>query len=167
MKQRSKKQKKDEKHSLLSNALITGFIGGMFWSAIWSLSYYFNFSEVSPRHYFLNSWLESPWTDSWIGVFATILIAGVLSVPVALFYYIALKKLYSMWAGVLYGLLLWVVLFFLLQPLFPDTPPVMKMNADTNFTTVGLFMLFGTFIGYSISYDYYDLKLRQMETSKK
>ena len=167
MKHGSKKKKKDEKHSLLFNSLVTGFIGGLFWSAIWSIAYYFNFTEVTPRFYLLNVWIESPWTDSWIGVIAAIFIAGVLSVPAALFYYLAAKRIYSMWAGVLYGIVLWVLLFILLHPLFPETPTVMEMKADTIFTTVGLFMLYGTFIGYSISYDYYDLKLRQMETSKK
>lgn len=61
-----------------------------------------------------------------------------------------------MWMGIIYGGLLWLVTFFLIQPLFPYTKQIMELSLDTIISTICLFVLYGTFIGYSISYDYYD-----------
>lgn len=63
-----------------------------------------------------------------------------------------------MWVGIIYGFILWVILFILFHPIFNDIPAVMEWSMNTWVTTICLFILYGTFIGYSISYDYMDSK---------
>ena len=58
--------------------------------------------------------------------------------------------------GVFYGITLWMIIFFLIQPLFPNTKQILELNVDTIISTICLFILYGTFVGYSISYDYHD-----------
>ncbi|WLR46297.1 YqhR family membrane protein [Halobacillus litoralis] len=56
--------------------------------------------------------------------------------------------------GVFYGIGLWAIVYFLLTPIFPAIPTFMELNSDTWVTTGCLFILYGVFIGYSISYEY-------------
>lgn len=56
----------------------------------------------------------------------------------------------------MYGIVLWVILFYILQPIFPNIPSLHELDKDTIITTLCLFIVYGTFIGYSISYDYHE-----------
>jgi len=164
--QMSKESKKrvhsEERFSLLSRSLLTGFIGGLLWSTIGSIFYYFNFSEVAPKSFLLTSWIDAAWTDKWIGTIITILIAGLISIVAAFIYYGVFKKIDSLWMGVLYGLLLWGIIFIVLQPIFPNIPPFTELTLDTHISALCLFILYGTFVGYSISYDYNDMYKNQV-----
>jgi hypothetical protein len=166
-KQQSNQGKTEERLSLLSRALLTGFIGGILWSSIGSLMYYFNFSEVAPKSFLLKSWLDASWTDRWLGVIIAILLAGVISILPALIYYGLFKKINSMWMGVLYGVVLWVIIFYLMQPIFTNIPQLIDLSYNTIISTICLFILYGTFIGYSLSYDYHDMKMRDLKKAKE
>ncbi|MGJ9456943.1 YqhR family membrane protein [Oceanobacillus sp. CF4.6] len=166
-KQHSNEVNTEEQLSIFSRALLTGFIGGILWSSIGSLMYYFNFSEVSPKSFLLKSWLDASWTDGWLGVIITILLAGILSIMAALIYYGLFKKINSMWMGLLYGVILWVIIFYIMQPIFPNIPRLIDLTYNTIVSTLCLFILYGTFIGYSISYDYHDMKIRELKKAKE
>ncbi|WP_067728084.1 YqhR family membrane protein [Oceanobacillus damuensis] len=157
----------EEQLSILSRSLLTGFIGGIFWSSIGSLMYYFNFSEVAPRSFILKSWLSAPWTDRWLGFVITILLAGLISIGAAFIYYGLFKKINSMWVGLFYGAALWGAIIILMQPMFPNIPAFNELSYNTIISTLCLFILYGTFIGYSISYDYHDMKIREIKKSKE
>ncbi|RLL48103.1 hypothetical protein D8M04_02170 [Oceanobacillus piezotolerans] len=146
---------------LLPRSLLTGFIGGIFWSTIAILMYYFNFSEVSPRLFILRSWLKDEWTDGWLGDLVSIILVGLISIIVALIYYSTLKKVNSMWAGVLFGIVLWCLIFLLFQPIFNNIPSFSELQLNTIVSTLCLYILYGAFIGYSISYDYHDTQVRE------
>ncbi|MEN1970561.1 YqhR family membrane protein [Lentibacillus sp. N15] len=164
------KQKADgSKHvkptNILSRSLFTGFIGGLIWSICGVIFYYFNFSEVAPRTFELRSWLRTEWTDSWLGDVISIFGAGVLSVVTAFIYYGVFKKIKSWWFGAIFGVVLWVIIFYVLHPIFGNVPSLGQMSNHTIVSTICLFVLYGTFIGYSISYDYYDTIVKgQAET---
>jgi len=153
--------KQEESMSLLSRSLLTGFIGGMLWSSLGVLAYLFNFSEIAPKTYVLRSWLTEGWTDTWLGNIISIFLIGVISVFIAFLYYGLFKKVNSMWMGVAFGIVLWAILLFVLQPIFPNVKPAADLKLDTIITTLCLFILYGTFVGYSISYDYHDMKLKE------
>ncbi|WP_249871972.1 YqhR family membrane protein [Oceanobacillus saliphilus] len=153
----------EEQLSILSRSLLTGFIGGILWSSISSLMYYFNFSEVAPKYFILRSWLDAPWTDRWLGVIISILLAGLLSIGAAFIYYGLFRKINSMWMGLLYGVILWVIIFIVMQPIFPNIPSFNDLSYNTLISTLCLYVLYGTFIGYSISYDYHDMKIREIK----
>lgn len=142
--------------TLLARSLFTGFIGGVLWSLIASIFYYFNFMEVSPKSFLLTSWINADWTDKWLGNFFTILIGGIVSVVIAFLYYILLKKVYSLWVSIVFGIAVWGIVFFVFQPLFPNVPHITELSLNTWVTTICVFVLYGTFVGYSISYNYED-----------
>jgi len=153
------------KLQILLRALLTGFIGGLFWCSISIGLYYFNFLEVSPKTYVLRSWLQSGWTDTWVGDIVSILFVSILSMVVALIYYSLLKKVNSIWIGVLFGTVLWVFAAFVLHPLFSNVQSLFDFSIDTIISTLCLFVLYGTFIGYSISFDYYDMVIKADKAS--
>src|SRR5690625_7240199 len=93
---------------------MTGFIGGIVWSIVGTFMYYFNFGEVAPKTSLLRSWTNAKWTNGWLGDVVSILIIGVISILIAFIYYVLLKKVISMWMSVVYGLILWGVIFYIL-----------------------------------------------------
>ncbi|WP_217586683.1 YqhR family membrane protein [Lentibacillus saliphilus] len=153
--------------SLLSRSLLTGFIGGILWSAFGVLFYYFNFTETAPRSFFLRSWLTDEWTSTWLGDVVSVLMAGVTSVLAAFIYYSLLKKINVLWIGVLYGVILWGIVFYVLNPVFTNIPPVTDMDRHSIISTICLYSLYGAFVGYSISYDYHDTVLKQVQEKQQ
>ncbi|WP_010530961.1 YqhR family membrane protein [Lentibacillus jeotgali] len=154
--QRLEQNKQEEPISILSRSLLTGFIGGLLGGFFGVVLYYFNFSEVAPKSYLLRSWLTASWIDGWLGTVLSILMIGVISLLTAFIYFILFKKVNSLWMGVAYGIVLWFIVFYIVQPIFPNIPPLRDLNANTIVSTICLYVLYGTFIGYSISYDYTD-----------
>lgn len=152
--------RQEQFHTIFTRSLLTGFIGGLIWSMFGRLMAYFNFTEVGPTSFMLRSWLDAKWTDDWLGDVIAIVMIGVLSIVVAIVYYGLLKKMGSMWVGALFGIVLWGIVFFVLQPIFPNIPPLEEFNKNTIICSLCLFLLYGTFIGYSISYDYRDMVVR-------
>lgn len=160
LKERQLSNNQEEKGNLLGRSLFTGFFGGALWSLFGVIMYYFNFAEVSPKTFLLRSWLKTGWTDRWLGDIISILLAGLLSIVVAWTYYAIFKKIYSMWLGIIYGIVLWVIIFVVLQPIFPNVPILADLDGKTIVSTLCLFIIYGLFVGYSISYDYYDTMIR-------
>lgn len=165
---RLEQNKQEEPVSILSRSLLTGFIGGVLGGFFGLVLYYFNFSEVAPKSYVLRSWLSAPWIDTWLGNVISIFVIGVISLGTALVYFMLLKKINTLWIGVAYGVLLWLIVFYVIQPIFPNIPHLTELKTDTIVSTVCLYILYGTFIGYSISYDYNEtiIKVREKEASK-
>ncbi|MBP2078218.1 YqhR family membrane protein [Oceanobacillus polygoni] len=157
----------EEQFSLMSRSLFTGLVGGIALGCAWCILYYFNFSEISPKSFVLNSWIDAKWVDTWLGDLITILIVGLLSMVAALIYHCVFKKIYSMWMGVVYGIILWGIIFVLVQPIFTNVPNITDSTFYTNLSTISLFILYGTFIGFSISFDYYDLKVQLRKQSQE
>ncbi|WP_029270014.1 YqhR family membrane protein [Virgibacillus alimentarius] len=152
--------------SVLGKALINGFFGGIFWSIIGVVMYYFNFAEIAPKTFLLRSWTKAQWTTGWLGEVVSIFMVGVLSILVAVIYYGLFKKINSMWIGVVYGLIVWGIVFYILEPIFSTVPELTEFNQDTIVSTICLFILYGLFIGYSISFDYYEMLIRLQQKKK-
>ena len=150
-------QNKHEKPiSFLAKSLLTGFVGGVLWSLIGSIAAYFNFTSVSPASFILRSWLQNDWTDGWLGEVVSIIIIGLLSILVAILYYGLLKKMNGLWPSALFGIALWFLVYYVMEPIFPNVKHMTDLDSDTIVTTICLFVLYGIFIGYSISYEYQD-----------
>lgn len=54
----------------------------------------------------------------------------------------------------MYGIVLFFIVFFILNPLFPGIKPFTELKRDTVITSICLYIVYGIFIGYSISYEY-------------
>lgn len=152
--------RQEKSYSLLARSLLTGFIGGLIWSTFGIIMYYFNFTDVGPTSFILRSWLNAKWTSEWLGDVISIVLIGIISIVVALIYYGLLKRMRSMWIGALFGIVLWGMVFYILQPIFPNIAPLNEFDKNTIISTLCLFIIYGTFIGYSISYDYHDMMIR-------
>jgi hypothetical protein len=131
----------------------TGLFGGVFWGIIGYLAYYFNFTEIRPN-VILEPLLLGDWKKGWAGIVLSIILIGVLSIIVAFVYYAVLRKFKGFWFGLGFGIMLFLLVFFILNPLFPGIKPLADLNRDTIITSICLYIVYGIFIGYSINYEY-------------
>ncbi|MCA0970114.1 hypothetical protein LCM20_05915 [Halobacillus litoralis] len=145
---------KEAPQSVFTKALSIGFSAGIIWSALGLLTYLFHFSEVSAASFLIRSYFQSDWTGTWLAEVISIIGVGVLSFVTAIVYYFTLKRQSGIWPGFAYGLILWALVFIILTPLFPAIPSFTELSSDTWVTTGCLFILYGVFIGYSISYEF-------------
>ncbi|WP_285768883.1 YqhR family membrane protein [Peribacillus sp. SI8-4] len=150
---------------LLYNALIIGFVGGAAASAAGMIVHYVNFMDFSPR-FILTSWSNMGWIDHWLGAVMTIIIFGIISVVLALIYYGLFKRVKSFFSGIIFGAVCWALLIFVLKPMFSDLPAFSKMSANTIITSACIFILYGLFVGYSISYDHQEY-IRNKNSAQK
>ncbi|WP_233569482.1 YqhR family membrane protein [Falsibacillus albus] len=143
--------------SFLMLTVITGFCGGVLWSGLGYLAYVFHFTAINPN-VILEPWAIGEWKYSWLGIVISILAIGVFSIVAALIYYGMLRRMKNLWAGIVYGIALFLLVFIVLNPIFPSIKPFMQLDFDTIITTVCLYGLFGLFVGYSISYEENELR---------
>ncbi|MFC4324016.1 YqhR family membrane protein [Litchfieldia salsa] len=144
--------KSDEPMSMIAKVVITGLFGGIFWSLLNYGTYVFNFTEISPN-LVLQPWTVGDWKDRVLGQFIGIAVIGILSIGVALLYYALLRRFQKIWVGMAFGIALWAMVFFVLNPIFPGLKAVTELDRNTNITTICFYILYGVFIGYSISFE--------------
>jgi hypothetical protein len=143
---------KEKPMSLIMKVVITGFFGGVFWSLLGYFAYTFHFTELSPNMILL-PWAVGDWKYGRIGNYISIFLIGILSIFVALVYYAFLKNMKGIWVGIVYGIALWALIFFVFNPIFPNLQSIAELSRDTIITTICLYILYGVFIGYSISFE--------------
>jgi Conserved membrane protein YqhR len=151
-KKQFEQNKRERPMSLLMKVMITGFVGGVFWSLLGYLAYFFHFTEISPNM-ILTPWGVGDWKYGKLGNYIAIFLIGLLSILVALIYYAVLKQIKGMWGGILYGVVLWLIVFYGVNPLLPNLESVSHLERNTIITTLCLYILYGVFIGYSISFE--------------
>jgi len=157
----NRKSKQEKPVSQLGNVVLIGFIGGLFWSALGQLSHYFNFTEMGPT-VLLDGWHSYRWTDGYLGIIISILLCGIIAIAAAFLYYWLLRKQSHLFVSIIFGVFLWLVVHLALVPLFPTMLSIREMDFNTIVTTVCLYILFGVFVGVSISFDESERK-RQKE----
>lgn len=142
---------------MVVKVLIIGLFGGLFWSLLAYLAYLFHFTELSPNMV-LTPWAVGDWKHHTLGNFIGIIFIGLLSILVAFLYYVIFRKSQEIWTGIIYGAVLFVLVFYLLNPIFPGLESVREFKKETIVTTICLYILFGAFIGYSISFELAEAK---------
>ncbi|MEK4147360.1 YqhR family membrane protein [Robertmurraya sp. FSL W8-0741] len=157
---------KEEPMSIMTMVVLTGLVGGILWSSIGYLLYVFHFTEIRPN-VILEPWALGEWKKQWLGTVISIIFIGIISIGVALIYYAILKKVTSILGGIGYGVVLFLLVFFVLNPIFPGIEPFGELNRTTIITSVCLFILYGIFIGYSISYEYEELQMRKRQEAEE
>jgi hypothetical protein len=151
-------QNKQEKPlSFIGMVIATGFAGGILWSSIAYICYMFSFTKLEPN-IILEPWAVGNWKETWLGIVISILAYGIISIGVALVFYAALRKLQSMWVGAAYGIALMLFVFLVLNPLFPSMKGITETDYTTLITEACIYILYGVFIGYSISYEENELR---------
>ncbi|WP_395940635.1 YqhR family membrane protein [Bacillus salinus] len=142
--------------------LMIGLFGGLFWSFLGYLAYIINFTEIAPNM-ILEPWAVGEWKQTILGQFISIVVIGAISIAVAFLYYAVLKKYQNIWIGAIFGAVLWGVVFYLLNPIFQNVPAVTELKRNTIITNVCLYILYGVFIGYSITFEYNELQVNNRE----
>ncbi|BAB06521.1 YqhR family membrane protein [Halalkalibacterium halodurans] len=151
--ERLEQSKREQQMTYGTKVVIIGFVGGVFWSLLGYLAFYFNFVRIGPA-LILMPWALGDWKETYIGQLIGVIAIGLLSIAVAFLYRAILAKVLSIWAGVGFGLILWLIVFYVLNPIFPGLKTVQHLDFDTIITTLCLYALYGAFIGFSISYEY-------------
>jgi hypothetical protein len=163
-----KKKLEQEQHekpmSLVALTVITGLFGGIFWSSIAYLAYVFHFTKIRPN-VILEPWALGGWKNGWLGTVISIVIIGLLSIGAALIYYFALRKFTQFYIGIGYGIILFLLVFWVLNPMFPGIEPLKDLGKNTIITSLCFYILYGVFIGYSISYEHNEI--RNLEAVKQ
>jgi hypothetical protein len=134
----------------------TGFFGGLFASVVAYSMHLLNFIPFGPAVLlqYLPTYEFTPWMRGPLGHLIGITIISILSMLVAFLYYVLFRKMDTAWIGVWYGLALWVVVFLGLNQLIPGVKSVGELGWNTNITLVCIFIFYGLFVGYSISYEH-------------
>ncbi len=130
-------------------ATTIGLWGGIFWGFVGWLVYILNLSSIGPHlvsHFFLGRGMTWVWLEVIIGI----LIITVFSIAVSILYVYVLVKIKSPYVGIGYGLVLWAIVFYLINPILHVTPSIKGLGQNTTITTICLYILFGLFIGYSL-----------------
>ncbi|WP_019242529.1 MULTISPECIES: YqhR family membrane protein [Bacillus] len=143
---------KEKPMSPVANCVVTGFIGGLFWSIIAQLAYYFHFSEIGPNM-LLSFWKTHKWASGVLGFIITILLCSLISIAIAFIYYVILRKMTGLLLAVFFGLVIWALVHFALIPLFPNMKTISELDMNTIITTICIYILYGVFIGVSISFE--------------
>ncbi|MED4530677.1 YqhR family membrane protein [Metabacillus fastidiosus] len=155
-----KETKNEQKTSLVGKVAVIGFAGGIFWGLLAYLVYILNLTEISPN-LILQPFILGQWKNGIMGNIIGIIVLGILSIGAAFVYYVLLKRFKSMYVGILFGLLLFGLVFFVLNPIFPNLKSVAELQRSTIVTTVCIYILYGLFVGYSISFEYNELNIER------
>lgn len=158
--------KREKPISVIKSSAITGFFGGLFWGTFGLIAYFFHFTEIRPN-VILEPWVIADWKVGWQGTVLSLFFLGIFGMIAAYIYYFTLKRFESFWIGIVYGIVLFLLVFFVFNPLFPNLNPITELKGNTIVTTVCQFVLFGVFIGYSISYDYYEMVRQEQKEREK
>jgi len=134
-------------------ALSTGFFGGILWGGLRIVFHYLKFTSIVPG-FLIEPWFHHPFLEQAAGYLAGWLSFVVFSMAAALLYALALRNLKGPWPGIAYGAAWWLILFALAGPAAGITPELGRLNADTITSEACLFVLWGLFIGYTISYEF-------------
>ncbi|WP_091700585.1 YqhR family membrane protein [Anoxybacillus pushchinoensis] len=149
--------KREKPMSVLAKVALIGFIGGVFWSFLAYCAYFFHFTEVAPN-FILQPWAVGDWKNGALGQTIAILFIGIVSVVAAFVYYAFFKNRQGIWPGVAFGIGLWVLVFYVLNPIFPQLKAVPQLERNTVVTMVCFYILYGVFIGYSISFEVTEMR---------
>lgn len=144
----------NENPSFIPRVISVGIYGGLIWGLISAIFGYFNFTAITPKSFLLRSWLQNDWTDTWLGQLLSIFVLSIISLLFAFVIYLIMKQFTGVLPGMVVGALLWLIVFWLLNPIFPNIPEFYKLDSDTVVTTICLFILYSVFVHYSISFSY-------------
>ncbi|EWG10682.1 YqhR family membrane protein [Cytobacillus firmus] len=164
-KERLEQDQREKPMSFMTMVVITGLVGGILWSGLAYLAYVFNFTEIRPN-VILEPWTIGAWKEGWLGTLISIFLIGGISIIAALIYYAALRKFQSIFVGAGYGVALFLLVFFILNPIFPGISPFWDLERNTIITSICFYILFGVFVGYSISYEAQELRGKTEDEKK-
>jgi hypothetical protein len=139
-------------------ALMVGFFAGVIWGALRIFFFALGFTEVVPG-FLVEPFFKHDFLAGVRGYFVGWASFIVLSMIAALIYTIFAKMIKGPWPGVAYGLIWFGVLYLLLGPMIGL---INRSDMDVNsiLTDACTFVLWGVFIGYTITFEFTDERER-------
>lgn len=141
-------------------SLYLGFSAGLLWGGLKIVQYYFHFTSLSPA-FLIEPFYKHSYLVTWQGVLLGWGVYILLSIAAALLYALLFAKAKGPWYGLGYGLAWWGILFLLIGPLSGMMNWIAFLDWNTILTDSSLFLLWGLFIGYSISFEFTDERIRE------
>ncbi|MGG0176183.1 YqhR family membrane protein [Gottfriedia acidiceleris] len=149
---------RDSKGNKNFNKIVSiGFFGGIFWSTVLLVLSYFDFTQIGPN-FVLERIKLGKWANGYVENLISIVGIGIISIIIAFIFYFIGRKFNGVLPGIFFGLLLWVIVFILLGKIAFDLKSIKDYSSDTTVTTICLFILYGTFIAYSVSFAFQEQK---------
>lgn len=146
--------KENRQSIVFLNAVITGFFGGMLIAILHVIFHYFNINRVSPVKIMNFFYIEGNWLYKWYGTIFFILFISMLSIVIGIIYYLLLKKVRGWFMGFIFGIVLWGIYGVCIPLIYSEITLKQLFLSNSSIATASLFIVYGLFIGYSISYDY-------------
>jgi hypothetical protein len=145
--------KQEYQYTSFGRVTFIGVFGGFIWGFMGYLAYLLNFTKYGPA--LILAPLQSVITikHDVVKQIIGIIVLMVVSVIVSFGYKVMLGKIKTMWISIGFGMALWVIVFYILEPWIPGLLPVTKLGINTISTSLCLYALYGLFVGYSISFD--------------
>jgi len=145
--------------------LVLGIYAGLLWGVVRWLMHLVNFTSVVPgflvEPFFRRSFLETYW-GVLIGIGSFI----VFSIIAAYVYKGLLGRFSGPWAGVIYGVLWWGVLFAAVGPMIGLMSPIPRLGWNTVIAELCFFAVWGLFIGYTIAFEFNEVTAREPMDAK-
>ena len=141
-------------------ALRLGFFAGLFFGGVKNFLYYLEFTKVEPL-FLLKALYRPAFVMSWIGHLTGWGVFILFSIIVALVYTTLFIRIKGSWMGLAYGAILWVLLYGWLGPALGMMKWLDKLDMNTIVTDFCLFLVWGLFIGYSIAYEFNDVRANE------
>src|SRR5690606_7836568 len=133
---------------------------GVIWGLFAYIGYYIKFSTIKPNFLitpFVKKSFLSTWEGHLLGLFAFIL----YSIVAALIYAWLLYKRKGAWPGIAFGLVWWLLMYAFVGPYFDMLPPLRSLSTETWLSESCRHILWGVFIGYSITLEFTDERVRE------
>lgn len=152
--QQNQKQIISINHIVLGKSLIIGLFGGIFLVLFFSVMYYFNMTEINVFKPWKKLYSIMKWPVTWYMYPLWMIIYGLTSILPAIGYFLIGKNRTHWGVGVLYGLGLAILVYMIIPNLLWNYHVWHMYEWKTHIGVFVFFIIYGVFIGYSISYEY-------------
>lgn len=145
-------------------ACYIGFYAGLLWGGMKLAQYYLKFTTIIPgfliepfyKHQFLLTWQGQ--LLGW-GSFIVFSIAASLM-------YLLFAGIPGPWPGMVYGLAWWCILYLLVGPYSGMMKWITQLGWNTIIVDLCLFLVWGLFIGYSLSFEFTDIRAQEPQKTQ-
>ncbi|WP_282935757.1 YqhR family membrane protein [Paenibacillus sp. RC67] len=141
-------------------SLNIGFFAGLIWGAVKMLEHYLHFTSLPPG-FLVESFYKRSFLNSFQGYMVGWVTFIVFSILASLLYTALFSKSTGPWPGITYGAVWWVLIFLLIGPVTGMMNWIAFLDWNTIITEICLFIVWGLFIGYSISMEFNDERERE------
>lgn len=145
-----KKNDNVQMYKLFIKIVAIGLCGGLFVALLLLFCLYFHFIDLHINDIvsFFNV------TYRWLAYSLYIIMFMVVSLFISGIYYVTLKKQKSWVPAAMFGIVLWGIGYVFIPMISTNLNSLRVFSTETHVTTLCIAIMYGTFIGYSISFHY-------------